>query len=297
MGGDKITHCISTYNNLDYLKIAIDSVRKNSFFNTAPFIIHAENCTDGTNEWLKENESRYNLTLIIEPNNEIVRGIGGGMNVCAENVRTEYINFLHSDFYVTKNWDLELLKVHEKYPNEKIWANSHRVEPNMFNSPQRLGTVIVDKDLFGEYWHNFNSELFDEWSREFVATNEFEIPKGEGVSGLVKKEVWDETGGNDPIFSPASWDDMDLFLRMLLNNVKFVLPSKSLVWHFGARGSHRLEENNGNSSERQKKSERENVQKWIQKWGVLPEFDQYGMIRSTNFIYDQWGAVLPLNYK
>ena len=48
-----ITFCISTFNNLEYLKIAIDSVRSNSHYNDAPFIIHAENCEDGTDEWLK----------------------------------------------------------------------------------------------------------------------------------------------------------------------------------------------------------------------------------------------------
>ena len=50
-----ITFCISTYNNLEYLKIAVDSVRKNSYYKESPFIIHAENCTDGTDEWLKGN--------------------------------------------------------------------------------------------------------------------------------------------------------------------------------------------------------------------------------------------------
>ena len=108
---DVITFCISTYNNLLYLKLAVDSVRKNSFFKDAPFIIHAENCTDGTNEWIKENQVKYNLTLLIEPNNKIVKGIGGGMNICAENVKTEYIMFLHSDFYVTKDWDIECLRI------------------------------------------------------------------------------------------------------------------------------------------------------------------------------------------
>ena len=48
-----LTHCISTHNNLPYLKLAIESVRNNSYYNDAPFIVHAENCTDGTNEWLK----------------------------------------------------------------------------------------------------------------------------------------------------------------------------------------------------------------------------------------------------
>ena len=33
------------------------------------------------------------------------------MNFCAERVQTEYIMFLHSDFYVTKNWDLDFLRI------------------------------------------------------------------------------------------------------------------------------------------------------------------------------------------
>ena len=56
-----ITHCISTYNNLPYLKLAIQSVRKNSYYKDVPFVIHAENCNDGTDEWLKENGKKYNL--------------------------------------------------------------------------------------------------------------------------------------------------------------------------------------------------------------------------------------------
>ena len=276
-----LTFCISTYNNLPYLKIAVQSVRKNSFYKDAPFIIHAENCTDGTDEWLEESAELYNLEYYINKNEKPI-GIGGGMNFCAEWVRTEYIMFLHSDFYVTKDWDLELLKVHQKYPTEKLWVNSHRVEPDMFGSPQRHGTVIVPKDVFGAYYNDFNSDLFDEWVREFVQMNDFEIPKGEGVSGLIKKSVWDEFGGNDPIFAPASYDDMDLFLRMLMGGVRFILPSKSVVWHFGARGSHRLEENDGKSSERQMLSEKKNIQKWLEKWGKFPIFDEYGMIKLFN---------------
>ena len=273
-----LTFCISTYNNLPYLQLAIDSVRKNSYFKDAPFIVHAENCTDGTNEWLDEVKNLYNLEVYIE-NNEIAKGIGGGMNFCANKVQTEYINFLHSDFYVTKNWDLELLNVHQKYPDQKLWVNSHRVEPNMFNSPDRPGTILVSLDVFGAYHNDFHYEYFEEWAEEFKAMNDFEIPKGEGVSGLIKKSVWDEVGGNDPLFAPTSWEDMDLFLRMLQNGVKFILPSKSLVWHFGARGSHRLEENDGQSSERQRKAEHENAKKWLEKWGRMPIFDGYGMIK------------------
>ena len=128
---EKITFCISTFNNLPYLKIAIDSVRKNSYSKNAPFIIHAENCSDGTDEWLKENGEKYNLEYYIDKN-DVPLGIGGGMNFCANRVETEYIMFLHSDFYVTTNWDKSLLEVFDKYPNDKMWVCSHRVEPQMF---------------------------------------------------------------------------------------------------------------------------------------------------------------------
>ena len=273
-----ITFCISTFNNLPYLKIAIRSVRENSYYDKAPFIIHAENCTDGTDRWLIDNKEKYNLDVYLDKN-KVPLGIGGGMNFCANKVETEYIMFLHSDFYVTKNWDLELYNIFKKYPNQKMWVNSHRVEPNMFNNPSsRPGTVIVDKEMFGAYHHDFKDQIFEQWANEFTEINDFEIPKGEGVSGLIRKKDWDEIGGNDPLFAPASWDDMDLFLRMLNKGFKFVLTSKSMVYHFGARGSHRLEENDGKSSTRQIEAEKVNAQKWFKKWKAMPKFDQYEMI-------------------
>ena len=275
-----ITFCISTWNNLNYLKLAVYSVRKNSYFNNAPFIIHAENCTDGTDQWLEENKEKYKLTYFIGKN-EIPIGIGGGMNFCADQVKTEYIMFLHSDFYVSENWDIALLNIAEKYPNEKLWISSHRIEPNMLNSLNRPGTIMVHKDDFGYLHNNFNNVLFEQWAKEFKTINQdIEIPKGEGVSGLIKKQDWINIGGNDPLFAPASYEDMDLFLRMLNNNYKFILTTNSVIWHFGARGSHRLEENNGMSSQRQIESEKNNIKKWINKWGKLPEFDQWGMIKK-----------------
>ena len=272
-----ITHCISTHNNLPYLKLAVQSVRTHSYWKDAPFVIHAENCTDGTNEWLRAMADQYDLTYYVDENDN-PKGIGGGMNFCAEKVSTEYINFLHSDFYVTKNWDLELMKTHDKYEDEKLWVNSFRIEPNMFGDNDRPGTHFVPKEAFGAYYDDFNPKLMLDYAKQIAEKNDFEIPKGEGVSGLVRKSWWDHIGGNDPLFAPTSWDDYDLFLRMLNEGGKFLMPTKSIVWHFGARGSHRLEENNNQSSDRQRKAEQANAQKFHNKWGGLPKKDQYGMI-------------------
>ena len=278
---EKITFCISTYNNYDYLKLAVHSVRKNSYFKDAPFVVHAENCNDGTNEWLEENKDKYNLEIYIEPNNEVVRGIGGGMDFCADKVKTEYIMFLHSDFYVSNNWDKACLDVFEKYPNKKLWVSSHRVQPNIFNENSRPGTYMSDIDEFGEFYHNFNSEHFENWSEQFTEMNDFEVRKGEGVSGLIRKEDWDNVGGNDPLFAPASWEDMDLFIRLQMEGCDFILPSKSLVYHFGARGSHFPTDDFTIKSDRQVIAETTNAKKWWNKWGVMPVFDDVQFIQVT----------------
>lgn len=276
-----LSFCISTYNNLEYLKIAINSTRTNSYFKDAPFIIHAENCTDGTNEWLETNKERYNLEYYIDINDS-PKGIGGGMNFCAENIKTEYIMFLHSDFYVTKNWDKTLLDLFDTYPDEKLWVNSWRVEPAMFPDSNTMpGNIVVPKDMFGEYHHNFDSVYFDAWADDFIRINpDIELPRALGASCLIRKRDWDEMGGNDPQFAPTSWDDFDLLWRMIAANFKFITSSNSLIYHFGARGSHRLEENDNKSSERQIKAEQANVIKFINKWGGLPTFDENGMING-----------------
>ena len=275
-----ITHCISTYNNLDYLKLAVKSVRENSYYKDAPFVIHAENCTDGTDEWLKENGEKYNLEYYIDKN-DIPLGIGGGMNFCADKTKTKFINFLHSDFYVSKDWDLKLLETHKKY-GSKAWIFSQRIQPNIFKENSRAGTLIVPLNEFGGYHDDFNESYFLEYAEALSNSNDFEINLGEGVSGLILKEDWDYIGGNDPLFAPASWDDKDIFLRSLLKDINLVLTTTSVVWHFGARGSHRLEENNGQTDQRQIEAEKRNQQKWLTKWNKYPIFDNNGMIQKDN---------------
>jgi len=285
-----LTFCISTYNNLPYLRLAIESVRKNSYFKDAPFIIHAENCTDGTDEWLEEVKDQYNLEVYIDKNQTPI-GIGGGMNFCAEKTKTEYIMFLHSDFYVTKDWDLACLEQYQKENKDKLWISSLRFEPAMFpdhvhylngSKPQPLDNIIVPKEYFGEYWHNFNKEIFEGYAEEFKLLNDYTIFKGQGVSGLVSKKNWDMIGGNDPQFSPTSWEDKDLFLRMIQAGFSFTLTSKSVVYHFGARGSHRLEENDGKTSQRQIEAEQVNAYKFIKKWGGLPKYNEHIMVIGIN---------------
>lgn len=277
-----ITTCISSNNNLEYLKLAVKSIRQNAYYNDMPIIIYAENCTDGTNEWLLNN--KYNLEYYIE-NNKIEKGIGGGMDFCVNKVKTEYVNIIHSDMWIAPNQDLELLKLYDNIDsNTRLIASSYRIQPRIFpNDPDyRPGTVFVSVDEFGAYHNDFNSDYFDEWATEFSQNNDVNVRKGGGAGFFCKKKDYEWIGGNDPLFAPASYDDMDLFIRMQLENYKFKMVTKSVVWHFSARGSHFRDEakdNFKNKSKRQIISEQNNSQKFINKWGRLPEYDSQTFVK------------------
>ena len=63
-------------------------------------LIFAENCIDGTNNWLDDNYKKLDIEYYIEKmlDREDQRGIGGGIDYCVSKVKTEFVNILHSDF-------------------------------------------------------------------------------------------------------------------------------------------------------------------------------------------------------
>jgi GT2 family glycosyltransferase len=282
-----ITTCISTNNNLEYLKLAVQSVRQNAYYKAQPIVIYAENCTDGTNEWLAENSLKYDFKYLIEIN-DIEKGIGGGMNNCVNMAQTEFVNIIHSDMWIAPNQDLELLKLYNGLDtNIKLIASSFRIQPKIFpNDPEyRPGTVFVPKDEFGAYHNDFNHDYFDTWASEFSDTNDILVRKAGGAGFFCRKSDYVYIGGNDPLFAPASWEDMDLFIRMQLEGYEFKMTSKSVVYHFSARGSHFRDEAKdklNSKSTRQQVSEQNNMQKFIDKWGRLPEHDTDTFVKPIN---------------
>lgn len=278
-----LTNCVSSHNSLKYLRLAVGSMRANSFFRNSPLLVHAENCTDGTDEWLAENQDELNYTYYAE-RNEVPRGIGGGMNFCAEVASTPYLNFVHADFYCGYDWDWELLMARMRYAGLPTMAFSYRVQPDIFGEIlSRPGTIIVDPQEFGELHSNFDAEYFLEWSDQFRKMNDFEVPKAEGVSGLISREDWDRIGGNDPCFAPASFEDVDLFLRMQFEGYRFAMTSRSVVYHFGARSSHFPNDDFKHSDQRQLDAEAKNKRLWRKKWGPEPKLDEYHMWGTKGF--------------
>ena len=277
---NELTWAINTHKNLQYLKLAVESIRKNAFYKNAPIIVYTENDQETAN-WIS---LQSDITPIVEFN-PVPKGIGGGANVAISHVKTEFFSLIHSDMYISRHYDKPLLDL-VKNNHQPTVACAWRLEPDIWRQPSRVGTTMIPtdtKDGFGLYWHDFQAEAFESAADEFVETNDIQFRKNEGVSYVMRKTDWDKIGGNDPLYAPASWEDMDLNVRMAYHDYKFVVTSKALVWHFGSRGAIFMDQPNKlvGRSDRQIKAEQDNALKWIKKWGEAPQFDEYGFIVLT----------------
>lgn len=282
-----LTWCINSYRNLPYLKLAIDSIRKNAYYKNSPIIVYTENDSE-TGDWIK---SQSDITSIVEFN-PTPKGIGGGANIAISHVKTEYFSLLHSDMYISRHYDKILLDEVMKNDIPTV-ACAWRVEPDIWHQPSRMGTTMVPdntQDGFGVYWHDFQSDNFESFADDFVSANNIVFRKVEGVSYVMRKSDWDKVGGNDPLYAPTSWEDQDLHLRMAYHDYNFVVTSKALVWHFGSRGANFMGQPDKitGRSERQLKAEQANAQKFVGKWGELPQFDEYGFIVLTPTLRERY---------
>ena len=88
---------IPTLNNLDYLKLCIKSLKKNSSFNHE-IIVHVNVGEDGTIEYLKNNNIKFTHT-------SYNAGIPEGVNKAASTAKTNFIVYAHDDFYFLPGWD------------------------------------------------------------------------------------------------------------------------------------------------------------------------------------------------
>ena len=74
---------IPTWNNLPYLKICVESIRKNSVYDHQ-IIIHVNEGSDGTLSWVKEQGLDYTYT-------EENVGVCLAVNMMRTKVKTDYI--------------------------------------------------------------------------------------------------------------------------------------------------------------------------------------------------------------
>ena len=250
---------IPTFNNLDYLKFCIRSIKNNSKFSNQ-IIPHVNIGNDGTIEFLKNENIDYSYT-------EYNSGICEGINKAAKLAKYDFLLYAHDDFYFCPNWD-EIL---QKEVN-KIGYNYFYLSGTMMNKGQ------INFNC-GDTPDKFNEKKFLE---NYKNHNYYDFQGSTWAPSLVHLDTWNKVGGlseeyfpgtaSDPDFNKKLWD---LGIRIFkgINDFK--------VYHFGSivlrKKLNEIKKNNRYGSR--------GAKLFLLKWGISIKFFKKFYLRS-NTKYD-----------
>nr|UWI50440.1 bifunctional glycosyltransferase family 2 protein/class I SAM-dependent methyltransferase [Clostridioides difficile] len=243
---------ILTYNQIEYTKLCIESIRKFTPKNKYEIIIIDNNSSDGTVDWLKEQsdiKSVYNNKNL---------GFPKGCNQGIELAKGENILLLNNDVIVTPNWLYNLDKA--------LWSqdNIGAVGP-ITNACSYYQQINVDYKSIEEMFlfaQEINKSNINSWKYRVKLV---------GFCMLIKKSVLDNVGVLDELFTPGNFEDDDLSFRMLEEGYKLILCQDTFIHHFGSVS---FKENRNKYTDIMDINRR----KFKTKWGFNSEYS--GMIRT-----------------
>ena len=184
-----ISIVIPTYNNLDYLKLCLKSLKKNSSFKHE-IIIHINDGSDGTLNFVKDENLKHTFS-----NNNI--GLCSSINKAAKLVSGKYILYSHDDMYFCPNWDEVLLNEVKSLNHDNFYFSGTMIEPNS-------GHIVYN---FGFDIETFNE---DELLLRYKNINFYDHQGTHFAPHLVSKKLWDKVGGFSEEFNPGIGSDPDL---------------------------------------------------------------------------------------
>ncbi|MEG2291501.1 MAG: glycosyltransferase [Clostridium sp.] len=213
---NKCSIVILTYNNLDYTKVCMDSIKKYTSGEECEIIIVDNKSTDGTAEWIKEQQGiKY---ILNEENKGFPAGCNQGIELAENN---NDIFLLNNDTVIMPNSIFNLRM--GLYSDEKIGATG--AVSNSVSYYQQISETYDDFDGYMDF--ALKNNIADENSYE-------QRLKLVGFAMLIKRNVLDKVGLLDERFTPGNFEDDDISLRIVMEGYKLLLCKDTYIHHFGS---------------------------------------------------------------
>lgn len=279
-----ISILIPSRNNLDFLQLAYQSIRKHQGNHFVEILV-LDDISDKDNTWswcFKTMEVDMRFKAFKNRRRERL-GISSGYKFLAQQATQDVICHWHADMIMTEGTldavERELFTQPEDYksfefcgptPNKKNVVCLTRIEPPIYNKPGLYPEKII--------WKDAPIELED-WNEPFFTVN---LPhliqswKGKTTGGhfapfFVFRDEYNRLGGNDiDNFPKQAREDSDFAFRLVLDGFK-TIQIPHFVYHFASRGNRRSEHESGNfvDNPEWQKIETNSVRNFIRKWGTM----------------------------
>ena len=239
---------IPSYNNLNYLKMGLNSLRINSLYPNIEIVV-VDNASDGeTVAYLKKMEQEWDLLSVIY--NESNVGFARANNQAAKVARGEYLVLLNDDVVVTKGWLTGLLGY---FRNPEVGM----VGP-VTNSCGNEACIDVP----------YNDVVdMDSFARDYTLKNKgkfFEIDVLAFFCTVIPRRVWNLAGMLDEQYEIGMFEDDDYALRVKEQGFKLICAQDVFVHHFGRASFSRMGDEAYN--ELFTKNKRRFEEKWDRPW-------------------------------
>ena len=245
-----ISIVIPTYNNFNYLKLCLKSLKKNSFYNHE-IIIHINDGSDGTLNFVKNNKLKHTIS-----DNNI--GLCTSINKAAKLVSNQYILYSHDDMYFCPDWDKVLLNEVKSLTHDNFYLSGTMIEPNSGHIFYNFG---IDFDTFKE----------EELLSKYKNINFYDHQGTHFAPHLVSKKLWDKVGGFSEEFNPGIGSDPDFNMKLWKEGVRIFKGLNDFkVYHFGSlttRKKKNFVQNKGDKT-------------FLKKWGFSTKFFKKYYLRS-----------------
>jgi len=215
---------IPTWNNLNYLKLAIESIEKYSEF-YHDIYVHVNEGTDGTIAWLKEKSINYSYF-------PINKGVCEGTNLAASLGNNEYVVYFNDDMVALPDWDRELIDYIKLMTTEKYLLCCTPIEPTGNNPNCIIRNYGLTYDQFSikdimkdfEYLQELMPDMISTWSPM-----------------LIPRKLWKEVGGFSVEYEPGFGSDPDICKKMYdVGCRNFIGVGRSLIYHFQTKSTSRV---------------------------------------------------------
>ncbi len=250
---------IPTFNNIDYLKLCISSIKKNSKYNHE-IIVHINKGNDGTLDFIKKENIKFTYT-------EYNAGICEGVNIASKNSTKSYILYSHDDFYFCPDWDIVLEK-EIKFLNTELFYLSGTMIQN--------GQVILD---CGENLKTFNEQKL---LKNYKLIKFHDFQGSTWAPHLIHKNTWNKIGGFSEEYFPGTGSDPDLNKKLWDIGVRIFKGLQHFkVYHFGSIVTRQKEKKYSTITE----SGNRGSKIFLLKWGFSIKFFKKYYLKSDT-IYD-----------
>ena len=244
---------IPTYNNLEYLKLCLNSIKKNSAFDHE-IIIHVNEGVDGSLDFVKENNYKYSFSRINS-------GVCTAFNSAANLSTSKYIVLAHDDMYFCPGWDTCFSNEIKLIKDEDFFISGTMVQP--FESYINLdcGKTFLDFDE-----KKLLKELPKIKYKDFQGTH--------WQPSLIPIKTWKKVSGFSEEFSPGLGSDPDFNMKLWNLGVRlFKGLGECRVYHFSSVSLRKKTWNNG-------------AKTFLLKWGISIKFFKKHYLRSDQAFND-----------